>query len=88
MVIDYGILNDNIYNFDEIGFAMGIIATARVVTMAENLGKHVILQPGNREWITMIETINALGWALLPIILLKAKTYQGSWFEDSSIPRD
>jgi hypothetical protein len=42
-VIDYGILDDDIYNFDETGFAMGIIATARVVTMAENIGKPVVL---------------------------------------------
>jgi hypothetical protein len=87
-IIDYGILDDDIYNFDETGFAMGIIATARVVTMSENIGKPVVLQPGNREWITVIETVNAMGWALPPMILLKAKTYQGSWFEDSSIPRD
>jgi hypothetical protein len=87
-IIDYGILDDDIYNFDETGFAMGIIATARVIMMSENIGKPVILQPGNREWITTIEAVNAIGWALLPMILLKAKTYQGSWFEDPLIPRD
>jgi hypothetical protein len=86
--MDYGISDDDIYNFDETGFAMGIIATARVVTLSENIGKPVILQPGNREWITVIETINAIGWALPLMILLKAKTYQGSWFEDPLIPRD
>jgi hypothetical protein len=36
-IIDYGILDDDIYNFDETGFAMGIIATARVVTKSENI---------------------------------------------------
>jgi hypothetical protein len=77
-IIDYGILDDDIYNFDETGFAMGIIATARLVIMAENLGKTVILQLGNREWITVIKMVNAIGWALLLIILLKTKTYQGS----------
>jgi hypothetical protein len=87
-VMDYGISDDDIYNFDETGFAMGIIATARVVTMSDNIGKPVVLQPGNREWITSIEAINAAGWALPPMILLKAKTYQGSWFEDPLIPGD
>jgi hypothetical protein len=70
------------------GFAMGIIATVRVVIMSENIGKPVILQPGNQEWITTIEAVNTIGWALPPMILLKAKTYQGSWFEDPLIPRD
>jgi hypothetical protein len=86
--MDYGINNNNIYNFDETGFAIGIIATARVITMSDNIGKPVVLQPGNQEWITSIEAINAAGWALLLIILLKAKTYQGSWFEDPLISRD
>ena len=67
---------------------MGIIATARVVTMSENLGKPVILQPGNREWITVVETVNAIGWSIPPMILLAAGTYQGSWFQVSEIPRD
>jgi hypothetical protein len=42
-IIDYGILDNNIYNFDETGFAMGIIATAKVVTLSKNMGKPVIL---------------------------------------------
>jgi hypothetical protein len=67
---------------------MGIIATARVITLSKNIGKPMVLQPGNREWITVIETVNAIGWALPLITLLKAKTYQGSWFEDPLIPRD
>jgi hypothetical protein len=41
--MDYSIFNNNIYNFDEIGFTIGIIATARVVTLSKNIGKPVIL---------------------------------------------
>jgi hypothetical protein len=48
-VINYNILDDNIYNFNEIGFAIGIIATTRVITMAQNISKPVVLQPGNYE---------------------------------------
>jgi hypothetical protein len=69
-------------------FAMGIIATMRVVTMFENIGKPMILRPGNHEWITVVEPINAIGWSIQPMILLKTKTYQGSWFKDPLIPRD
>jgi hypothetical protein len=49
IIINYGILDNDIYNFDKTGFAMGIIATAKVVTLSENMGKPVILQPGNQE---------------------------------------
>ena len=35
MILQYGIDPDDIYNFDETGFAMGLTATAKVVTRAE-----------------------------------------------------
>ncbi|KAJ5566726.1 uncharacterized protein N7459_010108 [Penicillium hispanicum] len=44
-----GIAAEDIYNFDETGFAMGLVATTKVVTRAEYYGKRKILQPGNRE---------------------------------------
>ena len=34
-VAKYGILDEDIYNFDETGFQMGVISTAKVVTSAE-----------------------------------------------------
>ncbi len=34
MIMQYRILPDDIYNFDETGFAMGLISTAKVVTRA------------------------------------------------------
>ena len=43
------------YNFDETGFAMGLVATAQVVTRADYYGKASFVQPGNREWVTFIE---------------------------------
>jgi Tc5 transposase-like DNA-binding protein/Psq-like protein len=38
---EYGILSDDIYNFDETGFAMGQIAAAKVVTRAEYIRRFV-----------------------------------------------
>src|ERR1700677_2932839 len=46
----YGIAVEDIYNFDETGFAMGVAATSRVVTGSEWRGKAIQKQPGNREW--------------------------------------
>ena len=59
--IQYGILNDDTWNFDETGFQMGVIATAKVVTGTDRAGRPRTVQPGNREWVTIIECINALG---------------------------
>jgi hypothetical protein len=46
---DNGILDEDIYNFDETGFAIGLITTTKVVTRSEILGRPKLLQPGQRE---------------------------------------
>jgi hypothetical protein len=85
-ILTYGIDPDDIYNFDETGFAMGLIATAKVITRREFYGRRSLLQPGNRTWVTAIECINASGWALPPCVIFKGKNYIESWFD--SLPDD
>lgn len=72
----YGILLDDIYNFDETGFQMGVIGTARVVTGSERAWNPKLVQPGDREWVTVIAGVNATGWALRTMIILKGKMHQ------------
>ncbi|CBF88708.1 hypothetical protein AN0826.2 [Aspergillus nidulans FGSC A4] len=81
----YGILPDDIYNFDETGFAMGLCAHQKVITKSESCGRRPVLQPGNREWVTAIESISASGWAL-PILIFKGKQYNQAWF--TGLPPD
>jgi hypothetical protein len=69
----YGILEDDIYNFDETGFMMGIIFAGMVVTTSEGRTKAKLAQPGNREWGTVIQGVNARGWAIPPFIILATK---------------
>ncbi|EED15456.1 hypothetical protein TSTA_048960 [Talaromyces stipitatus ATCC 10500] len=38
VISDYGILPEDIYNFDETGFAMGLCATAKVITRINSIG--------------------------------------------------
>ena len=47
-ILSYGIDPDDIYNFDETGFAIGLIATAKVITRREYYGRRALLQPRNR----------------------------------------
>ena len=61
---------------------MGLIATVKVVTRAEYYGRRSLLQPGNREWVTTIECINASGWALPPCVIFKGKVFIESWFDN------
>ncbi|KAK1916402.1 hypothetical protein P3342_004221 [Pyrenophora teres f. teres] len=77
----YGVLDQDIYNFDETGFAIGVAATSKVVTSSNRVGGAVTIQPGNREWVTAIECINASGWCLPPFVILSGKAHQSSWYQ-------
>jgi hypothetical protein len=68
----YGVLDDGTYNFDETGFIMGQISSGAVVTASERRIRPKAVQPGNREWTTVIQGINAKGWAIPPFIIFKA----------------
>lgn len=82
-IMKYGILEQDIYNFDETGFQMGVASTAKVITGSHHRASRVrSLQPGNRQWVTTIETINATGWALPPMIIFAGKVHQSTWYQD------
>jgi hypothetical protein len=86
--MEWGILDEDIYNFDETGFAMGLIATTKVVTRANMPGKPHLIQPGNREWVTTIECVNSMGWGIPSTIIFKGKVYIEGWFDEILLPGD
>ena len=64
---------------------MGVISTAKVVTAAEKARTDSI-QPGNREWVTVIESVQSTGHILPPLIIFKGVMHHQSWYE--SLPSD
>jgi DDE superfamily endonuclease/Tc5 transposase DNA-binding domain/helix-turn-helix, Psq domain len=82
----YGILDEDVYNFDETGFQMGVISTAKVITGAEK-AKPVSIQPGNREWVTVIDCISSYGWNIPPVIIFEGKVHQSTWYSET-LPSD
>ena len=78
----YRILDTDTYNFDETGFMMGVAATSKVVTSSDTVGRAATVQPGNRDWVTTIECINASGWCLPPFVILSGKQHQASCYSD------
>src|SRR5450432_4773533 len=48
-IAKYSILDEDIYNFDETGFQIGVITTAKVITRVERSNRPVSIQPRNRE---------------------------------------
>ena len=85
-IAEYGILEDDIYNFDETGFQMGVISTAKVVTASEKAGRPTTIQPGNREWVTVIESICSRGSSIPPLVIFDAAMHQASWYADGILP--
>ena len=54
IVTKYDILEQDIYNFNEAGFVMGVITTIKVVISLEAKSRLKTIQPGNREQVSII----------------------------------
>jgi hypothetical protein len=67
---------------------MGKITTQLVVTGSERRGWLKAIQPGNREWVTVIATINAAGWSVLLFLIFAGQYYLSAWYEEAEILRD
>ena len=83
----YGILDEDTWNFDESGFLMGKITSQLVVTGSDKPGKAKKLQPGDREWTTLVQAVGATGKRIPPFIIFAGKVLISTWFE-LGIPRD
>lgn len=76
----YSIAWEDVYNFDETGFRMGMIHAAKVVTGTDKTFRRKALEHGdNAEWVSVIEGINSSGWALPPMIIVKGKRRLSAW---------
>lgn len=87
-IAKYGVVDTDIYNFDETGFMMGQITPLMVITSSNRKGRPKLAQPGNREWATAIQGINSQGWTVPPYIIVKGKYHLSSWYENSLLPKD
>jgi hypothetical protein len=84
----YAIQDDDTYNFDKTGFQMGMISGPYVVTGSERRNAPKSVQPGNREWVTVTQGVNALGWAIPPFIIFAGQYHLQAWYEGDDIPSD
>lgn len=74
----YDIKCNDIWNLDEKGCALGRAGKAKVVCSKTNINANMS-EPGNREWVTLLECISA-GGKLTPLfIIFKAKLQKESW---------
>ncbi|RYC79640.1 hypothetical protein BFJ63_vAg17476 [Fusarium oxysporum f. sp. narcissi] len=85
-IAKYGIRSDDIWNFDETGFMMGLIVAGIAVTGSERQGRPKSVQPGNREWITVIQAINADGQSIAPFIIGAGQYHLANWYRECDLP--
>ena len=88
MKAKYEILDCDLYNFDEMGFLMGIICAAMVVTRADRHGRGKVVHPGNREWTTAIVCVNSEGWSVRPFLVVQVASHFANWYSETDLPYD
>jgi hypothetical protein len=87
-VAKYGITDEDFYNFDETGFQMGVISTGKVITSSERVSNAKLVQPGNRQWVTVIQGVSAVGICIPPFIIVAGQFHLSTWYKESPLPRD
>lgn len=86
MVAKTSIVDADIYNLDETGFMTGQISTGMVVTSTDGRAQAKKSQPGNREWVTVIQAVSSVGYAVPPFLVVAGESYLESWYNEVNLP--
>jgi hypothetical protein len=78
VIAKYHIPPENIYNMDEKGVQLGVGKKARVLVDRDQKTVHQV-EDGNREMVTIIETLCADGTVLRPSVIFKGKQRNLEW---------
>jgi hypothetical protein len=74
----YGVHDDDVHNFDETGFQMSAIGSMKVVTGADRRARPELFQPGDREWVTITQSVCAAGSCTPPFIIYNGRVHISS----------
>jgi hypothetical protein len=83
----WGVYDKDIHNFDETGFQMGVIGSMKVVTGSERRSRPDLVQPGDCEWVTVIQSICSNSSYTPPFIIYKGHVQFSAWYKEASILR-
>jgi hypothetical protein len=70
---------------DETGIALGVCTNSQVIAQAGKR-KAYVKTPGDREWVSIIETVSATGQKLRCMVIFKGKSLQTTWFPSDTVP--
>ena len=78
----HDVIDANIYNMDEKGFRQGIADRARVICrhLPRGMSGKVAID-GNRELITVVETVCGDGFVLPPLVIYKGAAHYMGWYQ-------
>ncbi|KAI0997864.1 hypothetical protein K3495_g10325 [Podosphaera aphanis] len=77
----YGIRQQNIWNTDEHGIALGIRINS-IVLASSTKKRTYVKSPESREWVSIIETVSATGSYIRSLIIFKGNNPQNTWFPE------
>jgi hypothetical protein len=64
---------------DEKGFMMGVAARCKVICRKDRKNPH-LTHSGNREWLTVIESVSAAGVPLPPMVINQGAGHYKGWY--------
>ena len=74
------VMAEDTWNVDEVGSMIGLGDNPLVIGPAA-VRKVYTMDPGNREWVTILECVSGGGRALSPLVIFKGEDVQQQWFQ-------
>jgi hypothetical protein len=81
----YNIPMSDVWNLDEMGVALGVCTNSQVLGSSTKK-KAYLMEPGNREWASVLETVSASGRKLRCLVIFKGKYLHTTWFPAEYVP--
>ena len=85
LIMKKAITPTHTWNMDETGNALGPCANQTIVGTTDTKRSYVSTAE-DREWVSVIECISALGKSLVPLVIFKGKHVQSQWFIPGKTP--
>jgi hypothetical protein len=82
-ITSFGIDSDDIWNFDETGFRIGVGRDQLVITKQQR--QLYLGHPTNRELVTAVEAVSAGGAHISLFLIFSGITHQSSWYSNSEL---
>jgi len=78
---EFGVAKEDIWNYDETGFRIGVGRTQWIIT-ASTSKRSYLATDGTRTLITSVEAVSAGGAVIEEMLILPAKVHLERWYED------